>query len=309
MDARRYLADEVALDHRDGLLSRREALRRLALMGFGAAAAANLLAACGGDDDGDGNRDVGGAGATTEPAPSTAPPTTTQASASEAEAISFPGPSGPLQAAWAAATGQARGAVLIIHENRGLTDHQRALAARFAKDGYSALAVDLLSPEGGTASLGDPASATAALSRAPADRLLSDAQAALGELGRRAPGVRLGVVGFCFGGGLTWSLLDRGEPRLAAAVPFYGPTPAEPDFSRSRAAVLGVYAQRDDRVNATRPKAAAALEAAGLVHEIRTFEGVDHAFFNETGPRHDPAAAAVAYQAVLEWFGRHLGRL
>ena len=307
MDTRGYLADEVALDLRDGLITRREALRRLALMGFTAMAATGLLAGCGGDDDNDGDNNGDGASATTATS-NPAPSATTPASPSESEAVTFPGSSGPLQGAWAAA-GQSRGAVLLIHENRGLTDHQRALAARLAKDGFSTLAIDLLSPEGGTATLGDPANASAALARAPADRLLSDLQAGLTELGRRQPGVKVGVMGFCFGGGLTWSLLHRGEPRLAAAVPFYGPAPADADFSRSRAAVLGIYAENDDNVNASRPRATAALEAAGLVHEIRTFPGVGHAFFNDTGARYDANAAATAYQAVLEWFGRHLGRL
>ena len=89
-------------------------------------------------------------------------------------------------------------------------------------------------------------------------------------------------------------------------MPFYGPGPAAPDFSDSNAAVLGIYAGLDDRVNASRDAMAAALESAGLTHEIRTFEGVDHAFFNDTGPRYDEAAATEAYAALLDWFGQHL---
>jgi carboxymethylenebutenolidase len=131
-------------------------------------------------------------------------------------------------------------------------------------------------------------------------------RAALDELERRAPGASLAIVGFCFGGGQVWSLLDAGEPRLAAAVPFYGPGPADADFSGSEAAVLGVYAERDSRVNASREAMAAALTAAGLTHELRTFPGVDHAFFNDTGQRYDATQAAAAYQATLDWFGQHL---
>jgi carboxymethylenebutenolidase len=93
---------------------------------------------------------------------------------------------------------------------------------------------------------------------------------------------------------------------LAAAAPFYGPAPERPDFSRSKAAVLAIYGELDSRVNATRDGAVAALEEAGLKHEVRTFPGADHAFFNETGPRYNAAAATEAYQAVLDWFHTYL---
>jgi carboxymethylenebutenolidase len=294
MAFQRYLAEEVAIDHADGVLSRREALRRLALLGLGVPAASALLAACGGDGDG------GQApGATSE---GTAPPAPEVAT----EAVSFPGPQGrTLQGAWAAAD-PARGAVLVIHENRGLTDHIRSVAGRLAASGYSALAIDLLSAEGGTAALGDEAAAMAALSSAPQERFVADLRAGLDELERRAAGQKLGTVGFCFGGGMVWLLLASGEPRLAAAVPFYGPLPDGAGFSGSKAAVLGIYAEQDARVNASRDTAEAALSQAGLPHEIVTFPGVNHAFFNDTGPRYDQAAATQAYARVLDWFGRHL---
>ncbi|GAA2911423.1 hypothetical protein GCM10010517_77960 [Streptosporangium fragile] len=223
------------------------------------------------------------------------------------EGIVFPGPEEnvTLRGAWAAAP-DPRGAVLVIHENRGLNDHTRSVAGRLAASGYSALALDLLSREGGTDSFGDTAEVTAALGGIPQDHFAADMKAALDELERRVPGAKLGAIGFCFGGGMTWLLLSSDEPRLAAAAPFYGPLPDDADFTGSRAAVLAVYAELDSRVNATRDKAKAALERAGLEHEIVTFPGVDHAFFNDTGPRYDAGAAAQAYQRVLDWFGRHL---
>ena len=137
--------------------------------------------------------------------------------------------------------------MLVIHENRGLNDHIRSVAGRLAASGYSALAIDLLSAEGGTAALGDEAEATAALSGAPQERFVADMRAGLDELERRAPGQKLGAIGFCFGGGMVWTLLASGEPRLAAAAPFYGPLPDGADFSGSpNAAVLGIYAEQDD---------------------------------------------------------------
>jgi carboxymethylenebutenolidase len=295
MALRDYLAGEVAEDFADRLLTRREALRRLGLLGLSLSGASALLAACGGGDD-----DAPAPAATGE-TPSSLPAGGTPAG----ERITFQGSSGELQAAFAAPA-EPRAAVLVIHENRGLTPHFDDLVGRLAAEGYAALAVDLLSPEGGTASLADPAAAPTALSAAPMERLLADLRSSIDELQRRAPGVEVGAVGFCFGGGLTWSLLDAGEPRLAAAVPFYGPAPEGPDFSGSRAAVLGIYAEHDERVNASRSRAEAALKAAGLTHEIRTFAGADHAFFNDTGPRYDEAAATQANRALLDWFDRHL---
>ncbi|HEX6310779.1 MAG TPA: dienelactone hydrolase family protein, partial [Acidimicrobiia bacterium] len=142
--------------------------------------------------------------------------------------------------------------------------------------------------------------------QASEDRLVADLRAGLDELERREPDAKLAAVGFCFGGGMTWTLLAAGESRLAAAVPFYGPAPAGADFSGSEAAVLAIYAELDDRVNATRDAAVAALDAAGLTSEVRTFPGVDHAFFNDTGPRYDEAAATEAYDTVVAWFATHL---
>jgi carboxymethylenebutenolidase len=89
-------------------------------------------------------------------------------------------------------------------------------------------------------------------------------------------------------------------------VPFYGPAPEDPDFSGSKAAVLAVYAGLDDRVNGTRDRAVAALEAAHLEHQVLTIDGVDHAFFNDTGPRYDRAAADRAWTAMLAWLADHL---
>jgi carboxymethylenebutenolidase len=291
----RYLAEEVGVDYADGIITRREALRRLGLLGVAGVAATTLLAACGGGDDSapapTGTTPAGSAG----PAPLATQP------------ITFGGPQGrSLQGAWAAADNP-RGSVLVIHENRGLNDHIRSVAGRLAASGYSALAIDLLSEEGGTAKYTDPAQATAALNAAPPERFVADMKAGVDELQRRVAGKKTGAIGFCFGGGMVWSLLAAGEPRLGAAAPFYGPLPAGADLAGSKgAAVLGIYAEQDARVNATRDAAKAALEKAGLTHEIVTYPNANHAFFNDTGARYAPEAANAAYQKVLDWFGQHL---
>jgi carboxymethylenebutenolidase len=293
-----YLTSEVVEDYSDGIISRRDALHRLGLLGIAAGVALPLLAAC----------DAAGQEGASAPTPSAAGGSPAGPAPLPTEDISFDGPeSRTLLAAWAAADDPA-GAVLVVHENRGLTDHIRSVAGRLAASGYSALAIDLLSEEGGTGSFADEGEVSAALNNVPDGRFVADMKAAIDELERRTPDAKIGAVGFCFGGGMVWTLLASGEPRLAAAAPFYGPLPEGADFAGSpNAAVLGVYGEQDERVNASRDAAKLALEKAELTHEIVTFPGAGHAFFNDTGQRYNPSAANSAYQQLTEWFGTHLG--
>jgi carboxymethylenebutenolidase len=297
----RYIAEEIATDHVDGLLSRREALRRLALLGVSTAAATALIAACG-DDKKTSNAPVTSSGPATSPS---VPPGS--AKALPTNPITWAGPQGQLQAAWAEAP-NAKGGILVIHENKGLNDWVRSVAGRFAGIGYSGLAIDLLSGQGGTAKFGDPAAATAALSKIPPQEFIANLNSGIGELARRVPGKKLAVVGFCMGGGLVWQLLAWGAPQLAAAFPFYGPAPDDPDFSGSKdVAVLAFYGEQDQRVNATEPVAKAALEKAGLVHELVTEPNANHAFFNDTGDRYNATAADDAWRRVQDWLTQYVG--
>ena len=294
----RYLAEEIAEDHADGLVSRREALRRLGLLGLTGVAAASLLAGAVAADAKALTSGASSGGSTAD--------RTAKVAALPTHEITFRGPRGRrLIGAWASAR-QPRGGVLVIHENRGLTESIRAVAGRLAASGYSALAIDLLSAEGGTKSFADEFEAMAALGAVAPSRFVADMKAGVTELRRRVPGKKVAAIGFCFGGGMTWLLLASKEPRLAAAVPFYGPFPDAGNLAGSNAAVLGVYAELDARVNASRAAARTALRTAGLKHAIVTFPGVDHAFFNPTSSRHDPAAAAAAYRRMLNWFGTYL---
>jgi carboxymethylenebutenolidase len=292
MALRQYLATEVALDHAEGHLSRREALRKLGLLGLSAVAATGLLAACSTE-------------AAPPPAPAGPPDPGHDVAAATARttAVTFPGNAGQLQGGYAAPAAAVAGAVLVVHENKGLTDHIRAVTGRLAGDGYAALAPDLLSRAGGTAATPD---ATAALGEITGADLVADLESGLAELARRNPGVPLAVMGFCFGGGMVWQLLDSGVADVAAAVPFYGPLPDDPSFDGTRAAVLGVFAEKDNRVNAGLGTAETALTRAGLTHELVTVPGVDHAFFNDTGPRFNAAAAAQIYDRTISWFRQYL---
>ncbi len=291
-EIQKYLAEEVAEDLADGIITRREALRRLGLLGVSGSAATGLLAtfaagAAAPAAAAHGGHGHGGSQTTWTPV--------------ARESITFAGPQGTLMAAWAAAA-KPRGGVLVIHENRGLTEHIRAVAGRLAASGYSALALDLLSEEGGTGAFPGEAEVAAALAQIPPERFVADMKAGVTELGRRVRHKKLAAIGFCFGGGMVWRLLASREPRLAAAAPFYGPFPEGGSLKGSRAAVLGVYGGLDARVNATQPAAKAALEAARLKHEILTFGEADHAFFNDTGARFNPHAAAEAWRRTLNWY-------
>jgi carboxymethylenebutenolidase len=293
----RYLAEEVAEDHVDGIITRREAMRRLGLLGLSTTAASAMIAAeaqarTAGKKGGGHGHHHGHDGRDTAWAPVAT------------EAITFRGPSPDYQlmGVWAAAT-KPRGGVLVIHENRGLTAHIATVAGRFAASGWSALALDLLSSRGGTGAFPDEAQIPPVLASIPQEQFNAEMKAGLTELGnrvgRRAP---LAAIGFCFGGGMVWRLLAAREPRLSAAAPFYGPFPEGGSLKGNKAAVLGVYGGLDTRVNATRDAARAALEAARLEYELATFTLADHAFFNDTGARFNPHAAAEAWRRVVNWF-------
>ncbi|MDP1806360.1 MAG: dienelactone hydrolase family protein, partial [Acidimicrobiales bacterium] len=194
---KRYLAEEVALDHAGGELTRREALRRLGMMGISLTAASALLAACAGDDGDDQVVAPSGQASTTAPVATTvASPTTTRPATTPvpSEDITFTGPRGTLRGAYAQAA-NAKGAVLVIHENRGLVDSTRAVASRFAGDGYSALSIDLVSSvnPGGTAAVpaGD---VNALLSNADVSERRDDLKAGFDELLKRNAGKKLGLI-------------------------------------------------------------------------------------------------------------------
>src|SRR5918997_583901 len=289
-ELQRYLAEEVAEDHADGIITRREAMRRLSLLGVTGAAATALLAASPGGAEAARAREISG-----RPRGASRGAREVAWAPVARESITFAGPRVPLMAAWAEAE-RPRGGVLVIHENRGLNEHISAVAGRLAASGYSALAIDLLSEEGGTGAFPGEAEVAAALAAIPPERFAADMKAGVTELKRRVPRKRVAATGFCFGGGMVWLLLSSGERRLAAAAPFYGPFPEGGELRRSRTAVLGIYAGLDTRVNATRDAARAAVEAARLEHQFVTFSEADHAFFNDTGARFNPAAMAEAYR-------------
>ncbi len=301
---KRYLAEEVALDHAGGELTRREALRRLGMMGISLTAASALLAACAGNDGDDQVVAPSGQASTTAPVATTvAGPTTTRPATTPvpSQDITFPGPRGNLIGAYAQAA-SAKGAVLVVHENGGLVDGTRAVASRLAGDGYSALSIDLVSGvnPGGTAAV--PAGDVGALlSNSDVSDRRADLKAGFDELAKRNAGKKLGMIGFCFGGTVVWDYLTTNETRLAAAAPFYGGTVEGANYT-AKAAVLGVYGETDTRINATRDAAKSNLVRAGVPHEIKTYAGVGHGFYRQV----ETQQSKQAYSDTLDWFDRYL---
>jgi carboxymethylenebutenolidase len=271
---------------------------------------------CGDDYDGEPADEATPAGAaTTAPAAS---PTGAQSPAASATAaapgvkgedIEFAGPASDLVGYLARPdrAGPFPG-VLVIHENRGLNEHIRDVARRFAGEGFLALAVDLVSRAGGSSA--DASANTAALSQADPDDLVVDLEAFIASL-QEQPDVRAGgvaVTGFCFGGGYTWEILVRSD-QVVAAAPFYGSVRAEvfPLLSETTAAVLAIYGELDTRITSQAELVRTELDKSAHPYEIKVYEGADHAFFNDTGARYNAEAAADAWETTLAWFREHMG--
>ena len=302
MTLKQYVIDEIAQDCREGLLSRREAIRRLGFLGVGAALATSMLAGCS-DDEGDPT--IGSAGRGDDRFGRWRRPHRRRRRSGEIDQVRRTGR-------------RADRLVQGRHRPEGCGAHRprepgpdRPLR-RLSPPGSPATATRHSPSTWCRARAGQPHSPTRPPCRASstsisdADRV-ADLRAGVGELQKRASGQKVGVMGFCFGGGMVWHLLQAGDDRLAAAVPFYGPAPDTPDFTKAKAAVLAIYGGRGHRVNDTRPRAEAALKAANLTHEIKVFDGARPRLLQRHRPaNYNPTAAADAYRQVLAWFGNHL---
>ena len=163
--------------------------------------------------------------------------------------------------------------MLVCHENRGLTPHIQDVARRFAKAGYAALALDLLSREGGTASL-DRDAVPGALTQAGAARHVADFSAAFDYLNAQpfVDSGRIAMTGYCFGGGITWQAATE-LTGLKATSAFYGPAPDLDKLAAIKPAVLGVYAELDDRITGALPAFRDALAATDVRHELKVYPG------------------------------------
>ena len=331
----RYLAEEFAEDYQEGRLNRRQALKLIASVTGSLVLAETFLAACAPPPqataipaptsttpptDAPTLSPTSTAEPTAEPtvaeAPATAPsPPTAPVSgtvspedpAIEAGPIQFSGEDAMLMGYLARPKGDGPfPVVLICHENRGLTAHIQDVTRRLAKAGYVALAVDLLSRQGGTDAVGS-GNVPGALGNISPDQFVQDFRSGWQYLQTLpfADAERVGMVGFCFGGGVTWRMATH-MPELKAAVPFYGPHPPAEDVPNINAAVLAIYGERDQRINQGIPAVEAAMQAHGKIYEKVIYPNADHAFHNDTGSRYNPEAAQDAWARTLAWFGKYL---
>ena len=196
--------------------------------------------------------------------------------------------------------------VLVIHENRGLNDHIRDVARRVAVAGYRAVAPDMLSLSGGTPANED--AARDAIGKLDLAKSVNDAVAMVDELARSSRGGKVGAVGFCWGGGFVNRLAVAAGGKLAAAVPYYGPAPDPSEAPKVEAAMEFHNAGLDDRVNATSFPWINALRAAGKTVKFFLYDGVNHAFNNDTSAeRYNKAASDLAWKRTLAFFRQHLG--
>jgi carboxymethylenebutenolidase len=196
--------------------------------------------------------------------------------------------------------------ILVCHENRGLTPHIQDVTRRFAKAGYVALAVDLLSRQGGSVVVGE-GNVPGALGNILPDQFVQDFQSGWRSLQGQsfADTDRVGMTGFCFGGGVTWRVATQ-MPELLAAVPFYGPHPPVEDVPNIRAAVLAIYGEQDSRINGGIPAIEEAMRANNKIYEKMIYPNADHAFHNDTGSRYNPEAARDAWERTLAWFDQYV---
>jgi carboxymethylenebutenolidase len=194
--------------------------------------------------------------------------------------------------------------VLVVHENRGLNPHIEDIARRLALEGFVAFAPDALFPLGGYP--GDEDKAREQFGKLDQAKTREDFIAAAGFLkSQPQSNGRVGVVGFCYGGGMAHFLSTR-IPDLAAAAPFYGNTPAPEEAAKVKAPLLIHFAEKDDRINAAWPAYEAALKENKVNYQAYTYPGTQHGFNNDTTPRYDEAAAKLAWSRTIQFFQKHL---
>lgn len=194
--------------------------------------------------------------------------------------------------------------VLVIHENRGLNPHIEDIARRLALDNFVVFAPDALAPLGGYP--GDEDKARELFPKLDQAKTRNDFIAAFGALKSCPIGNgKVGAVGFCYGGGVV-NFLATKLPDLSAGVPFYGAQPPAEEVAKIKASLLIQYAGVDDRINAGWPAYEAALKAAHVDYQAFVYPGVQHGFNNDTTPRFDAAAAALAWKRTVDFFNARL---
>ena len=342
-----YLIEETVEAYRDNRISRRELLRSVLLITGSIPLAATALAACTGapaaaptsPPTAPAAKPAAASPAAAQTVAATASPATkappSPAAASPAaptapspspsprsavtippddpaiaaHAVEFPGRGVTLMGYLAQPRGVASApGLIVIHENRGLNEHIKDMARRYAKEGFVALAVDLLSRQGGTDTVSDPGQIPGLLGQANQADLVQDLVSGVAYL-QSLPSVAgppVGAVGYCYGGGMVWLLAVTSQD-IGASVPYYGPPPQPIDQVESISGpVLAFYGETDQRINANIPAIEEAMRRYNKPFEKVIYPGAGHAFNNDTGPNYNAAAARDAYQRSLDFFRKNL---
>lgn len=223
------------------------------------------------------------------------------------EEITFPGADGNISGLFAMPKGNKKklGAVVVIHENRGLTPHIKDVTKRVAMAGFVALGVDALSPFGGTPA--DENKGRELIGKLDAEKNLQNYLKALAFLRAHPQGNgKTGCVGFCWGGAMA-NKLAVNDPQLNAAVAYYGSQAKAEEVPNIKASLLLHYGGLDERINAGIPAYEQALKANNINYQLYVYEGVNHAFNNDTSPtRYNEAAAKLAWQRTIDLFKKKL---
>lgn len=194
--------------------------------------------------------------------------------------------------------------VIVIHENRGLNPHTRDIAERVALEGFVTVAPDALTPLGGTPD--DVDEARSLMQKLDSQSTVKDFVAAVTYLKTHPQSTgKVGVMGFCWGGGMTNQVAVH-SPDVQAAVPFYGRQPPSEDVPKITASLLLHYASVDPRINQGIPAFEAALQEAAIEYTIFMYDGAEHAFFNDTVSRYHEAAAKLAWERTIAFLKQKL---
>lgn len=224
----------------------------------------------------------------------------------EVENVTYTGVDGEMKAVLAKPKGKKNlGCVLVIHENRGLNPHIIDVTKRVAAEGFLALGVDALSPLGGTPA--DEDKGRELIGKLDPEKNLQNYLKGLEYLRTRKDGNgKVGCVGFCWGGGMS-NKLAVNDPKLKAAVAYYGAQPNAVDVPKIKASILCHYGGLDERINAGIPAYEQALKENKIDYQIFVYEGVNHAFNNNTSPtRYNEAAAKLAWSRTIGLFKKQL---
>jgi carboxymethylenebutenolidase len=308
-DIQEYFVREFVEEYRVGHMSRRDMVRRVLYITGGVASTAALLSSLGVPTVALAAEAEIIAAVPLAASPLSVPPDDPAVST---QWISFPSQDdGATIMAYEARPADASGplpVMLVCHRNQGVEPHIQDVARRWAKLGYLTAAVDLLSREGGTANIADRAQIPGLLSNADPNRHVGDFLSAAAYYGSQsdADASRMGMNGFCFGGGITWRVAEA-APGLKAAVPFYGAPPPLDQVPNIAAAVLGVYSSDpNDFANNNRDGLDAALTQAGVTHQMNVYPDTHHDFYNDTGQAYNETQALAAWNDAVNWMQQYL---